>query len=755
MDEPLLPIDTGTPALRGTARAAGRVPLAEVDPVALVLVDHPVPHLARGFDYAVPKKFADTALPGVRVRVKFAGRLRDGYVLERRESSEHVGELSPIERITSPLRVLTPELLELCESVAARYAGTLPDVLRLAIPPRHAGAERAVLAARTAAGPGPARETTDSQGSAAGGGTDSASGPAETGASAVLLLARRIVGELATISPVPIEAVDASTASTRAKPHPRMALSFVPGPLPGLAWILEGVRAASRTLSTGESVLWLVPDHRELAVLAAVLDELVADPGLSARLLPGSAESDGPGTSPGLDSYLVLNSDQSPADRWTNWLRGHLGDASLLIGTRAACFAPLPDLGLIICLEDENQNYLDQHAPYPHAREVCLLRSNLQNTGLLFLSSSRSPEIQRLCEIGWLAEASPDPARRRAGAPLVFVPDEERDAFAWQRIPSRAFALIQQALRPRAPKGSRGNEATARPGPVLIQVPRGGYYPVFACARCQEVARCPRCEATLSTQSEIGPFACRKCGHHCETFTCGRCRSHQVRSIVRGRSRTVEELRRAMPGVEILESGGDSIPVAVDDSPRIVVATTGAEPYALGGYATAVLLDSLWPGPWMRSSDESVSRRLRAASLVRSREDGGAVWLGDPDEAIRSALVAFDPVGYMSRQLVDRHELGFPPFRRIVEFRGSASDIDVVLAEVAAAVSGPAADPEGVDAVLTELIREDEGDASRSVSAFPIAAGPAVGTALAAVTATRSAKRKPQVTVRIDDPRSL
>ena len=103
MDEPL-PIDTGTSAI-------GQVPLAEEDPVAHVLIDHPVPHLARAFDYAVPEKLAETARPGVRVRVRFAGRLRDGFLLERVEKSEHIGPLATIERITSPVVVLTPELL--------------------------------------------------------------------------------------------------------------------------------------------------------------------------------------------------------------------------------------------------------------------------------------------------------------------------------------------------------------------------------------------------------------------------------------------------------------------------------------------------------------------------------------------------------------------------------------------------------------------------------------------------------------------
>ena len=684
MDEPL-PIDTGT-------SAEGQVPLAPTDPVARVLIDHPVPHLARTFDYAVPEKLAEAALPGVRVRVKFAGKLRDGYLLERVESSDHIGPLATIQRISGPVQVLSEDLLALSEAVARRYGGTLADVLRLAIPPRHARGEKAVLKAEKAGkSADPAAAETENP----------VTGPDDGPADDPQLLNR--LGEWV------LTAGEEPTSDERAAQPRRRALACTPGPTPGLSWIRAGLDAARATLESGRSVLWLVPDHRELAVLHSTL------------------------THAGIAEVSVLSADQSPELRWQAWLRGLLGHTKITIGTRAAAFAPVADLGLIICTDDANLNFLDQHAPYPHAREVCLLRSTIEDTELFFVSTDRSAEVQRLVEIGWLADVTPVGPARRHAAPVVFVPDEERDPFAWQRIPSRAWQIMRTALRPRPRDGGV-------PGPVLVQVPRSGYYPVFACARCQEVARCPQCQATLTTQSEVGPFACRSCGYHSETFSCQRCRSNQVRSIVRGRARTVEELARALPDIEIVESGGDHISTALDETPRLVVATTGAEPYVLGGYAAAILLDSLWPGPWMRSIDESVARRLRAASLVRSRDDGGAVYLGDEDELIRQTLTAFDPTTFMSRQLSDRKVLGFPPYRRILELTGAGADIDEVIGEIGQ---------------VEELLREDAEDGQRSVSAYPFSAGDRVGTRVAEIIASRSAKKQPQVRVRIDDPRSL
>ena len=117
-------------------------------PVARVAVDISLAHLDRPFDYLVPARLDAGAVPGCRVRVRFAGQLVDGYLLERTETSEHQGRLARLERVISPEPVLTPEIFDLARAVADRYAGTLADVLRLAIPPRHATAEREAPAGR-------------------------------------------------------------------------------------------------------------------------------------------------------------------------------------------------------------------------------------------------------------------------------------------------------------------------------------------------------------------------------------------------------------------------------------------------------------------------------------------------------------------------------------------------------------------------------------------------------------------------------
>jgi primosomal protein N' (replication factor Y) len=216
----------------GSRRARPRPPegLAETDPVAGVVVEVGLAHLDRVFDYAVPASMGQTARPGVRVRVRFSGREVGGYVVERRPDAEHPGRLMPIRRVVSDEVVLPPDLLALGREVARRWAGTLPDVLRLAVPPRNATAEKS---AGRAAPPTPERP-------APGGWTLYPAGPA-------------FLDRLAAGDPV------------------RAAWTALPGP----DWPESIARAVATSASSGRGVLVVVPDHRDVDRVDRAVRELL------------------------------------------------------------------------------------------------------------------------------------------------------------------------------------------------------------------------------------------------------------------------------------------------------------------------------------------------------------------------------------------------------------------------------------------------------------------------------------------------
>ena len=117
--------------------------------VAKVVLDSPLPRLDHLFDYRIPADLAADVVPGVRVKVplRVAGRVADGWVVGIADTTEAPGELSPIEKLVSTAPVLAPEVWRLARSVADRGAGVASDVLRIAVPKRQARVEQQWLAA--------------------------------------------------------------------------------------------------------------------------------------------------------------------------------------------------------------------------------------------------------------------------------------------------------------------------------------------------------------------------------------------------------------------------------------------------------------------------------------------------------------------------------------------------------------------------------------------------------------------------------
>lgn len=608
--------------------AAPRSPAA-VLPVAEVAVDVSLTHLDRPFDYLVPADLDDAAVPGARVRVRFAGRLVDGYLLRRLPASDHPGRLGYLERVISPEPVLTAEIAALARRVADRYVGSMADVLRLAVPPRHAKAEESVTSEPASDAPVPAPEP----------------GAAED------------------VSPG-WRTYPAGPAFLSAVSDGRPARAVWQA-LPGEDWPARLAEAAATSTAAGWGSLLLVPDARDVARLEAAVSQ---------RLPAGT--------------YTTLTADLGPAERYRRFLRIRRGQVRVVIGTRAAAFAPVQRLGLLAIFDDADDSFAEPRAPYPHAREVLMLRSASEGAALLVGAFGRSVEAQLLVESGWAKDLSASRSSVRERMPRIQAQGDSyavgADAAAARaRLSPAAFAAARSAL--------------AADAPVLVQVPRRGYLPALACAQCRRPARCRRCHGPLgippalpgsSGQDDRGQIpTCGWCGVPEANFVCGACGGRRLRAISIGAGRTAEELGRAFPGVPLITSAGDAIRDRVPASAAVVVATPGAEPVADGGYGAALLLDgsALLALPSLDAAQQATRRWFNAAALVRPAADGGQLVLG-VDGAIPAAqaLIRWDPAWFAAGELADRRELGFPPATAMISLEGSERTVTDAEAELAA-----------------------------------------------------------------------
>ena len=677
------------------------VPLADHLPVARVLVETSLTHLDRPFDYLVPAELDDAARPGVRVRVRLAGRDHDGILLERVAEPDHTGRLAPLRTVVSPEPVLTPEVAAEIRLVADHYGGTAADVLRLALPPRHARAERSV--------PPRAEDPPIGRGDAA---PD---------------VRNQEVGRQEVVEPHVGEAWAAYPAGAALLRHvgsgsaPGASWLALPGQPPGLDWSDAVAEAVAVAVRAGRGCVVVVPDHRDVQrVLATVVAAV------------------------GQDDVVQLTADLGPEARYAAFLRVLRGHARVVVGTRSAAFAPVDDLGLVVCWDEGDDLHEEPRAPYPHVREILRLRAAHEGAALLLGGFTRSVAVQRWVHEGVVAPVVAAPATVRAAAPTVAVAgegwQEARDEGArTARIPSLAWRALKEGLQH---------------GPVLVQVPRHGYVVSLACQDCRAGVPCPACGGPVGAPGPGSPARCRWCTVPVPAdLPCPQCGSRRRRATGVGERRTAEELGRAFPGILVRTSGGDRVLTEVGPEPALLVATPGAEPWCPSGYAAVVLLDGwrLLERASVDAQTEALRRWCTAAALTGPRAGDApgrppsVVLCGVPPHGglpAVEALVRWDPAWLTARELTERSQLGLPPLRRYATVTGPAAAVAEAAQELAEA---------GHEVVgVREEQRDAAGAGPRAIATVRETAGaPSSLAAAAHVLRARRSARKARESVRV------
>ncbi len=620
---------------------------------AQVLLETPLPHLDQPFDYALPEGL--DAPVGCRVKVPFGGRRHDAFVIGH-DAPSHTGRLLPLTKVVSPLAVLTPEIYELCEAVARAMAGSTPDVVRLAVPPR---AARIETAANLDPGPMPI--------------VPKATVPAwkeYVGGTEFLHLLRE--GE-----------------------SPRAVWTARPGVEGGTPrWHNDMRSAVAACLSSGRRVLVVVPTVADVLALSAVLSDL--------------------------GSIVQQHGELTPPDRYRAFLRMLAGQCDIVVGTRSAVFAPVPDLGLVIIWDCDNENLTEQHAPYPTALHAVVRR---RGTAVLIGSLSRPVRAQLLVHDGWAGEIAPTRATFRALAPRVEAPSAADLRGDGARLPEAAFRMLRAALER---------------GPVLIHTPRAGYLHSVRCADCGEAVQCPHCHGPITIRP--AGTVCGWCGRSV-AVSCAHCGGTRVKAYRVGTERTGEEFGRQFPSIPIVMSNARTgVTRTLDSTPRIVIATPGAEPLAEGGYVAAAILDAAaaTSRPGLDAGVTAVDRWFAVAALVRGAPDGGHVMiLGNPESRAAGAVVRWDPAGYATRELEEREDLHFTPTWRIARLTGGVADLESMTTRLDASNLHP------------EILGPVDG---AIIARVPRQRGREFVTLLREITRERSVKKFPKVTVHVDAP---
>lgn len=283
------------------------------------------------------------------------------------------------------------------------------------------------------------------------------------------------------------------------------------------------IRLAQELLKIGRSVMILVP---EIALTPQMMARFTAYFGRKVALL---------------HSGLRLT------ERWDQYKRIRRGEATVVLGTRSAVFAPLERLGLIILDEEQESSYESEKAPCYHARDIAKYRCVQEGARLVLGSATPTVETAYYARMGDYGLCRLTERFNQRRLPQVILADMRRE------LRDGNFSCISRPLRQELERNLAAGEQS------ILFLNRRGSSRQLLCPQCGYVPQCPRCSVYLTYHSANGRMMCHYCGHSQPApDTCPDC-GGAMKHIGFGTQKVEEELTRLFPGTELLRMDADTV----------------------------------------------------------------------------------------------------------------------------------------------------------------------------------------------------
>lgn len=684
--------------------------------IVRVALDVPLPTL---FDYLPPDGFTgDLArLVGRRVRIPFGRGDQIGVAMALATSSEvSRAKLKPIREILDPEPVFPVDVFELLAFAARYYHHPIGQCVSTALPtalrdvgrvspsrvrgayrlsaagaalnieclPTRAHAQRAVVAMlreHGAASLSRLRETVPNA------------------ASALRVLLGRGLVDRCYAEDVDRDLADSAAAPQGAKPvltaAQRAVVDTVLGQRSGFTpFLLHGVTGSGKTevylqlveatLAAGGQALLLVP---EIGLTPQLIDRVQAR-------FP--------------DQIAALHSNLADGERLRRWQAVRTGRARIVIGTRLAVFAPMPQLALIVVDEEHDASFKQQDGLRYSARDLALFRAKSRDVPIVLGSATPSLESYAHARAGRyrLLEL---PQRAAAALPRIQTVDT-RKVKSYHGLTPRLIDAIKARMDRREQS--------------LVFVNRRGYAPALVCSACGWASCCPRCSAKLVLHLRDRRLRCHYCGHQARIDTaCAACGNQDLLPAGQGTQRIEQALREALPGAVIVRVDRDStrgrdafVRLQSEVRAQRVDVLVGTQMLVKGhDFPRITLVGVLNADAMLFSSDFRASERLYAQLTQVAGRAGRAELPGEvliqtafPEHPLYESVCRQDYQSFATSALRERRDTQFPPYAFQALLRAEAhrrETVDGYLLQAAAAGIALAAPVEIYDPVPPAIVR--------------------------------------------------
>jgi primosomal protein N' (replication factor Y) len=643
--------------------------------------------LRKEFDYLIPPGLAGQIEVGSRVQVPFGPRKILGCVTALAEESAHTN-LKPILKVIGAQTLVTPKVLKLARWIAEYYCcapeTALKSVLPEAVRKEESGwRERLFVRALPVGGEFPKlpkrqqevwniieerRELP----------LQELVELAETTATTVRKLEDRGLIEIAP---------QISERDPYAREHilPSQPLALNLAQEKALGKITEAMDKPSSTLNPQPSTFLLHgvtgsgKTEVYLQALAHALEQgkgaIVLVPEIS--LTPQTVERFKARFSSGKLQTLVavLHSHLSAGERHDEWHKIRQGRARIVIGARSAIFAPVEPLGLIIVDEEHEHSYKQEEAPRYHARDVAIMRGQMEHAVVVLGSATPSLESYYNCKKGKYT--------------LLELPERVDD----QKMPHvRVVDMRQAASRQRGKEGipifspqlkEAITQRLERGEQTILFLNRRGYSTSLQCPKCGEVVQCPNCSLALTFHRQEQKLCCHICGQVASVPSiCPnvKCKNPAIRFAGTGTQRVEETLAKLFPQARIKRMDADTMKRKDDYRKVLGDFRTGKTDILVGTqmiakglhFPNVTLVGIIYADLALHQPDfRAGERTFQLLTQVAGRAGRGDV----EGEVFVQAFAPFHPAiqyarrhdfpGFYEQEIEFREQLKYPPLSRV------------------------------------------------------------------------------------------
>lgn len=439
------------------------------------------------------------------------------------------------------------------------------------------------------------------------------------------------------------------------------------------------IHAAQQALQRGKQVLFLVPEIN----LTPQLEQ-----SLRARLLLVDGEM----------PLAVMHSGLSDGERLRAWLQVQSGQSRVLLGTRLAIFAPMPDLGLIIVDEEHDTSYKQQDGLRYSARDLAVWRGHDCGIPVVLGSATPSLESWKHAQSGHYLKLSLLKRARDVSLPEVRLVDTRRLALEHGFSPQLLKALGESL--------DSGQQA-------LIFLNRRGYAPVLSCASCGWLTQCTRCTAYTVLHRGRGRrhyLQCHHCGYQAHVpRACPDCGDPDLKPMGRGTQRIEEFLAEKFPSARIARIDADSTRLkgsaeklfakVHDGEVDLLVGTqmvAKGHDFANLGLVGVLNSDTMLFAQDFRAPERLFAQLMQVSGRAGRHTSGGQVIVQTdyPEQSVYQALLKHDYIGFATRALHEREEVGLPPYAWQALLMAESKELAIALDFLQQAQNLPARNPD-------------------------------------------------------------